>query len=244
MASRRTAEERSRRRFLRRQWARRWLTWRYILIAVVVLALTGGGVYAVYFSSALSVQGVEVLGEDTVSQEEVLTFAEVPTGGPLATADLAAIKRRVENIDAVRTAEVSRRWPHDVRIEVVERVPVAVVEQGGAFVAVDDTGRRFNNYRQAPAGLPRIQAADVTDSEALTAAALVLGALPSAVRTIVDHLEVDGVDEIDLVLDDDRRVRWGSAEASEQKADVLEALLDQPGTLFDVSVPGQPTTSG
>ncbi len=209
-----------------------------------MLAVVGGGVYAVYFSPALSVQGVEVVGEDSVSQEEVLEFADVPTGGPLATADVAAIKRRVENIDAVLTADVSRQWPHDVRIEVEERVPVAVVEQGGAFVAVDDTGQRFNSYRQPPADLPRIQAADVTDSEALTAAALVLGVLPSEVRLIVDHLEVDGVDEIDLVLDDDRRVRWGSAEASQQKADVLGALLQQPGTLYDVSVPGQPTTSG
>ncbi|MGA8846544.1 MAG: FtsQ-type POTRA domain-containing protein [Nocardioides sp.] len=243
MASRRTPEELSRRRFLRRQWARRWLTWRYLLSAVLVLGLVGGGVYAVYFSSALSVQDVEVLGESTVSQDEVLTFADVPTGGPLATADLDAIRRRVENIDAVRTAEVSRRWPHDIRIEVEERVPVAVVAQGGAYVAIDDTGRRFNSYRQPPAGLPRIQAADVTDSAALSAAARVLGALPSTIRGIVDHLEVDGVDEIELVLNDDRSVRWGSAEASDQKADVLEALLEQPGTRFDVSVPGQPTTS-
>lgn len=243
MASRHTPEERSRQRFLRRQWARRWLTWRYLLSTVLALGLIGGSVYAVYFSSALSVQGVEVLGESTVSQDVVLKFADVPTGGPLATADLDAIERRVENIDAVRSAEVSRRWPHDIRIEVEERVPVAVVEQGGAYVAIDDTGRRFNSYRQPPAGLPRIQAADVTDSEALSAAAQVLGTLPAAIRAIVDHLEVGGVDEIELVLNDDRSVRWGSAEASEQKADVLEALLEQPGTRFDVSVPGQPTTS-
>ena len=243
MASRRSPEERSRQRFLRRQWARRWVTWRYLAVAVVVLGVIGGGVYAVYFSPALSVQGVEVLGEDTVSQEEVLRFAAVPTGGPLATADLAAIKRRVENIDAVLSADVSRRWPQDVRIEVQEREPVAVVEQGGAFVAIDDSGQRFNSYRRAPAGLPRIQAADVTDSEALTSAALVLGSLSAEVRAIVDHLEVDGIDEIELVLADDRTIRWGSAASSEQKAEVLVALLDQPGTRFDVSVPSQPTTS-
>ena len=243
MASRRTPEERTRRRFLRRQWARRWLTWRYLLAAFVVLLVIGGSIYAVYFSPALSVRDVEVLGKDTVTQDEVLQFAAVPTGGPLATADLTAIERRVENIDAVLSAEVSRQWPREVRIEITERVAVAVVEQGGSFVKVDDTGERFDSFRRPPAGLPRIQAADVTDSRALTAAATVLGELSAEIRSIVDHLEVDGVDEIDLVLDDDRRVRWGSAEASEQKADVLEALLQQPGTLYDVSVPGQPTTS-
>jgi len=244
MPSRRSAEERSRRRFARRQWARRWLTWRYVLVVVVLVGVVGGGVYAVYFSETLSVQGVRVFGEDTVTEEEVLEFAAVPTGGPLATVDLDAIQRRVEQIAAVGAVDVSRRWPHDVQIEIEERVPVAVIDRAGVFRAVDDTGVVFNSYRRAPAGLPRIQAADLADSDALEAAAEVLASLTAEVRLIVDHLEVDGVDEIDLVLRDGRRVRWGSAEASEQKAEVLEALLQQPGQVYDVSVPGQPTTSG
>lgn len=244
MASRADAQERSRRRFARRQWARRWLTWRYALLAAAVLAVVGGGVYAVYFSSALAVQGVEVVGADTVGEDVVLEAAAVPTGGPLATADLGAIERRVENLDAVRSADVSRQWPQDVRIEVEERVPVAVVERGGDLRAVDDSGAVFDSYREAPPGLPRIQAADATDTEALRAAAEVVGALSEPVRLLVDHLEVAGVDDIDLVLDDGRTVRWGSAESSSQKAEVLVALLEQPGRVYDVSVPGQPTTSG
>lgn len=239
-----TAEERSRRRFARRQWARRWLTWRYVLVVLVVVVVLGGGIYAVYFSTALSVQGIRVAGEQSVSEDLVLEAAAVPVGGPLASADLAAIERRVENIAAVRSAEVSRRWPHDIQIDVDERVPVAVLEQGGTLVAVDDTGARFNSYAQAPAGLPRIQAADSTDSDALKAAAMVLGALPSELRLIVDHLEVEGVDAIDLLLDGGRTVRWGSAEASPEKADVLTALLQQPAKIYDVSVPGSPTTTG
>ena len=34
---------------------------------------------------------------------------------------------------------------------------------------------------------------------------------------------------------------WGSAEESDAKAEVLAALLEQPGPTYDVSVPGQPT---
>lgn len=244
MDRRRTAEERSRRRFARRQWARRWLTWRYLLVAAVLIGAVGGGVYAVYFSSALSVQGVRVIGEDTIHEDEILQAAAVPTGGPLVTVDLDAIKRRVEVIDAVRSVDVSRRWPHDVQIEVEEREPVAVIDRGGEFRAVDESGAVFDSFRRAPAGLPRIQAADLNDVEALKAAAVVLAALPSDLRTIVDHLEVDGVDTIALVLSDERTVRWGSAASSAQKAEVLEVLLEQPGSVYDVSVPGQPTTSG
>ena len=36
---------------------------------------------------------------------------------------------------------------------------------------------------------------------------------------------------------------WGSAEESDVKATVLTDLLDQKAQRYDVSVPGQPTTS-
>ncbi len=241
---RRSAQERSRRRFARRQWARRWLTWRYVLVGVVVLAVLGGGVYVVYFSEVLSVQGVEVTGQDTVSRDDLLQAAAVPTGGPLATVDLGAIQRRVENIDAVLSVAVTRQWPHEVLIDVTERTAVAVIDRGGEYRAVDATGTVFDSFPAAPDGLPRIQAADLDDVDALRAAAVVLAALPPEVSAVVDHLEVAGVDEIDLLLDGGRTVRWGSAESSPQKAEVLAALLEQPGRVYDVTVPGQPTTSG
>ena len=51
------------------------------------------------------------------------------------------------------------------------------------------------------------------------------------------------VDQIELVLRDGRTVTWGSAEESEQKAAVLVRLLQQPARHYDVSVPGNATTS-
>ena len=44
-----------------------------------------------------------------------------------------------------------------------------------------------------------------------------------------------------LELRDGRTVVWGSAEESGAKAEVLAALLEQPGATYDVSVPSQPT---
>ena len=55
-------------------------------------------------------------------------------------------------------------------------------------------------------------------------------------------MEVASVDEIELVLANGRRVLWGSAEDSDQKAEVLAVLLKRPGQQIDVSVPGRPTT--
>jgi cell division protein FtsQ len=46
------------------------------------------------------------------------------------------------------------------------------------------------------------------------------------------------------MLSDGSEVRWGSAEESGLKADVLATLMSVPATTYDVSVPGLPTTTG
>lgn len=242
--ARRSQAERSRRRFSRRQWARRWLVWRYLLVGFVVLALAATGVWFVYFSDTLSVQGVDVVGADSGRDDEVLVRAAVPLDGPLATADLEAIETRVRSLDFVASVDVTREWPHDVRISVVERVPVAVVRRGELILAVDKVGKTFNSYKKVPAGLPLIETDDVNDTDALEEAVTVVDALPPEVASVVDHLDLVSSDQIDLVLDDERQVHWGSSADSDNKGEVLLVLLKQKAGVYDVSVPGTPTISG
>jgi cell division protein FtsQ len=234
---------RTRRRFARRQWARRWLTWKYVVGLAVVLALVTGTVWGVWFSSLLAVQGVQVSGASSLGAAEVRRAAAVPQGEPLARLDLRQIQARVEALAAVRSADVTREWPHDVRITVEERVAVAVVEIGGRLRGMDSGGVVFRDYRQAPPELPRVQTTTETRSDALGEAARVVAALPEDLAARVDHVEVETVDQISLVLGDGRTVAWGSADRSEEKAEVLAALLPHRHREYDVSVPGQPTTT-
>jgi cell division protein FtsQ len=233
----------ARKRFARRQWARRWLTWRYFVALLLVLGLVIGGVYLVFFSSTLSVQGVEVTGTQTLSDQKVREVADVPTGGPLATVDLDRIAYRVRSLAVVKSAEVTRKWPNDVLIEIVERQPVAVVEIAGELHNLDEDGVVFGSYDRPPKGLPHVQADSGVDSDALAEGAAVVAALPDEIATRVDYAQVLSVDQITLRLRDGREVRWGSAEDSDQKADVLAVMLEHEALVYDVSVPGQPTCS-
>lgn len=235
---------RSRRRFARRQWARRWLAWKYVVALVLVVALVAVGAWLVLASSVLAVDGVEVEGTSMLRAGQVREAADVPVGEPLARVDLDAIRARVEALAAVRSADVTRQWPHQVLITVQERQVVAVVEIGGRIRGMDATGVLFRDYRQAPPGVPLVQTPPDTRSDALEEAAKVVGALPDDIARLVDHVEVKTVDQISLELRDGREVVWGSADESEQKAEVLAALLPHAARSYDVSVPGQPTTAG
>lgn len=239
-----SAQARARKRFARRQWARRWLTWRSTLAAVLVVGAIGFAVYAVYFSPWLRLEGVDVTGNSHLSDEQVLRVADVPTGDPLVRVDLEAIADRVRRLDSVASVEVSRSWPHGLRLDVTERQPVAVVEGSDGFSLLDAEGWRFTlpDVRTPPAGLPRVEVDPSAESSALEEAAHVVSSLPDSVAGLVDHVEVDTVDQIVLVLKDGRQVKWGSADQSDDKAAVLLALLDQDAQVYDVSVPGMPTT--
>lgn len=235
--------ERTRRRFQRRRWRRRWLAWRYVAVAVLLVGVVVGGVYAVYFSAWLSVQGVEVTGTDTLSADQVRRAAQVPEGDPLATVDLAAIRARVEALAPVRSADVTRQWPDQVLVRIVEREAVAVVDVAGTLRGLDESGVLFREYRSRPDDLPLVQSDVDANLETLQEAATVVGALPADLVARVTRIEVETVDEIRLVLRDERVVLWGSAEESELKAEVLADLLLQQARTIDVSVPSRPTTS-
>lgn len=240
-----SAEERTvriaRKRFARRQWARRWLALRGLFVVLFLAAVAAGLGWLVFFSSVLAVDGVEVEGVDVLDPAEVRRVAAVPLGDPLAGVPVDAIRARVESLAPVKVADVSRSWPDQVRIVVVEREAVAVVERDGVLRGVDEEGVLFRSYDSKPAALPVVRISAGTRSEALAEAAQVIAALPDDLAARVDHLAVETVDSISLRLANGKTIFWGSANDSATKAEVLAVLLRQKASVYDVSVPSQPT---
>ena len=236
------AGRRTRRRFARRQWARRWLSLRYVLLVLALVALVGTSVWLVFFSATLQVKRVEVVGNELLSDARIRERADVPLGEQLALVDLGRADARVGSLAEVRSVDVTRTWPDGVRITVVERTAVAVVELAGRLRGLDPDGVVFREYKTAPKGMPRVQASGSAGTDALKEAATVVAALPPDLASRVDHVEVETIDQITLVMRDEREVLWGSAEESELKAEVVDKLLAAlKAPFYDVSVPGNPT---
>jgi cell division protein FtsQ len=226
-----------RRRLLAR--IRRFRVLLYVAGVALVLVL---GAWTIYLSSLVTVHGVDVTGTTSLSIARVTRIADAPTGRPLARVDLAAIQARVEAIPAVRSAAVSRSWPHTIHIAITERTPVAVVSRGAGLQAVDEDGVLFGSYARVPANLPLVRTAPDVKADALAEAAKVVTSLRADIVSRVAHVDVASIDAITLDLKDGTVVTWGSADQSEQKAEVLAILLRKHPKDIDVSVPGRPTT--
>ncbi len=133
---------------------------------------------------------VEVEGNRLLGPDRVRTVADVPMGEQLALVDLEAISRRVAALAEVADVDVTRTWPDGIRIDVVERTAIAVVELGGRLRGLDADGVVFRDYRAAPKGMPRVRPAPRPGTDALAEAATVVAALPRDLAARVDHVEV------------------------------------------------------
>lgn len=235
--------------FLRRRHAGRRRRWRTLALAALLALVVGAGAWLLLASPYLLAEQSRVEGADEVGLARVTRAADVPVGTPLARVDLDAVRARVEAIPAVESADVSRSWPHTVRVQVTPRTPVATVAGGrapeGEVAVLDGDGTTFATVPARASGLPQVRLADGVDAEGVTEAARVVSALPADLGGRVATVDVASVDEVVLGLRGGRTVQWGSAEQSTTKAEVLGVLLAQVPrgvSEVDVSVPGRPTT--
>lgn len=212
-----------------------------VLVLVAVAALR---------SPVLDVDRVVVTGADHTTAAVVVEASGVRTGEPLVDVDTGAVARRLADLPWVRSADVERRWPATVAVEVLERVPVAVVEaQGGGVLLVDGDGRVLAREATAPAGLVRLDGLTVRaePGERLDGAAAgplaVADALPPTLaRSTAAVVVEDG--QVDLQLVPFGRVRLGTPDDLPDKflaAATVLARVDPTGFgVLDVRVPSAP----
>lgn len=210
------------------------------LASVLVLALVGGSLWGLYFSTVLVTKRVKVVGTYDLAPAQVSLAAQVPLGVPLARQDLDAISQRTTTLPAIEAASVTRAWPNTIKVAVVERRPVIAVRQPEGYVLVDKSGVAYQTKHVLP---PEVLLAVVNpgDVPLLSDMATVAAASPKKLRSLVDRMTASNRNSITLVLKSGKTVAWGSSSDSELKAQVVTALLKRkPKSSVDVSSPHNP----
>jgi cell division protein FtsQ len=216
-----------------------------VQLAVVALLLVAGA-WTVWAGPVLAVGTVRVDGAGMLPPDQVREAAGIAEGTPLLRVDVDAAAARVAELPQVADAEVTRGWPRSVVITITERVPVAVVGETGRRSLADADGVLFDSVTgEPPPGVVPLDVAETSaDDPAFRAGLDALGALPRAVREQVASAAATSAEDVSLTLDDGTVVRWGGADESEKKADVLTALMVQiedgrlePAETVDVSAP-------
>ncbi|WP_440097831.1 cell division protein FtsQ/DivIB [Streptosporangium sp. H16] len=212
--------------------------WRSAFLALLTVGVVGIAAWLVFFSPVLGVRDIQVVGNAGLSAEQIRRAAEVAADTPLATVDVAEVEGRVGRIPQVESVTVSRGWPGTLRVEVVEREPVAVVPVGERSALMDRHGVVTEVKDAAPPALPVLRVSRPGPADPATAAALtVITALPENLARKVAEVLAPSAETVSLRLKDGRAIVWGGGDRPADKARILVTLLKRPADTYDVSSP-------
>jgi cell division protein FtsQ len=107
--------------------------------------------------AGFSIDDVTVSGRSHADAQQLLAALGIKRGDPIFGLDTEAARARIERVDWVQSATVTRLLPDAIRIDIVERKPFAVWQRGGALSVVDAKGHPITDENvQAYANLPFI----------------------------------------------------------------------------------------
>ncbi|QYC40690.1 Cell division protein FtsQ [Nonomuraea coxensis DSM 45129] len=212
---------------------------RTAFLVLLTAGVVGTAAWLVFFSPVLGVRSVEIVGNITVPKEHIEQKAAVADLHPLATVDLAGVQARVLGIRQLASAKVDRVWPGTLRIEVVEREPVAAVPAGDKVAIVDGRGVVIEIRQEAPPLLPVLRVDNPSAADPATVAALqVIQAVPDAIAPKVRQVRAGTAEGVTLELSDGRTVVWGGPDRPKEKGRILASLLKrEKANVYDVSSP-------
>jgi cell division protein FtsQ len=182
--------------------------------SIVALEITGGALVAalalwtgyaqVMASDRLKVARVEVRGSRFLSEGEVRELLGPAVGENILGLDIQALKARLRASAWVADATVTRTLPDTLRVEVVERAPLALAEVERLYL-MDGDGVLIDMYgpRTAAFDLPIVRGLARADVEARRDRAQRAGALLRDLGELaaeVSEVEVESTGDLKVVL--------------------------------------------
>ena len=133
----------------------RWISPRYLLVAMLFLTVAIAGGVGLYHHLAASdvfrLTELSVQGNRIVEKKEIIEQSGLHQGVGLLGFDLDAARRRIEDLAWIDTAHLRIVWPARVEITVREHRPLALVREAGkkdgGLSYLDSKGRIFAPVR-------------------------------------------------------------------------------------------------
>lgn len=229
------------------RWSQKVRVLLWSLVGLLLAAALFIGI--VFYSPLLAVRSIQVEGNSLIPAATVEERLRGLEGVPLTRITDERVAELVGYENILRDVTLEARPPHNLLVQLHERVPVALVEDDGAFVLVDNEGVQLSKVAsREDVSLPLIDGGTaILGTGEYQTVTSVLAALPSSLLARVESADAQSPSTIKLKLTDGVEVVWGTAEESELKAKVLTQLMEalEDGVVvetYDVSSPLRPTT--
>ena len=228
---------------------------RLVLLVLAVMALVLAAAFRFWLrdSDLVAVERVAVSGL-TTDEATRLRGALEASALTMTTlhVDTERLERAVEAFPVVRGLEVDARFPHELRIRVLEHHPAAMAQTDAGRVPVAADGTVLRGL-PTEGKLPSIRAEGGVKGERLAdrrarSAALVAGAAPAALRRKLEEVESRTDEGLVVELRDGPELIFGDASRAKAKWIAAARVLADPEAegagYIDVRLPGRPAAGG
>ena len=114
-----------------RRILRRWTVVAFAMVIIATLAV------AATYTTVFAAKHIELRGSHRIPRAEVLSLAHVNDRSNVFHLDASAVERRLERDPRILDAQVTTSLPDGLMIQIVQRMPVAVVGTPEALVGAD-----------------------------------------------------------------------------------------------------------
>lgn len=113
---------------------------KHYLLRFILFVLICVGLYFVAHMEYFTVDGIAVIGNEEISDDEILKLSELETGENLFDVHPWFVERRIKKNLYVEDVDVDRKLPDRIEIHVTERSGKAQFIMGKKFVVTDNDG--------------------------------------------------------------------------------------------------------
>jgi cell division protein FtsQ len=227
--SARTARGRTSGRARTRRRLPRWVGPRFLGVLLTLVLLATGGWLWLRNSSLVAVRQVTVIGvsgPDASQIRSALTGAA--RGMTTLNVKLGALQTAVKPFPVVKHLTVRTSFPHTMRIDVAEQVPVAEVSAGGRQIAVSADGTLLHDA-PSTGPLPTIPVSVFPGGthvdRSLEPEVSLLAAAPYALLARVDQVSTDPTHGLVAALRNGPKIYFGDATDLQGKWSAATAVL-------------------
>lgn len=231
---------------------------KFVAIIAVVLVVS-----IVLYSTLFKVRSITVVGNTTVSSEEVIRLSGLKIGQSSMTIDDEKVMRKVEGNRYLRCTLVDVQWD-SVIIHVKERTPAVFAKHNGMVIVMDNRGFVLEESLETQSGSEGLIQVIGLDIRRCTLGQQITLNATSQMETytqilvemkamkgleLLSELDMTSMDSIYLGTRDGFYVRLGSEESIHEKLRAFMITRDRvlemgyTGGTIDVTDPGRPTYS-
>lgn len=140
------------------------IKYRLYLILTVLIAC-----FIVYFclkSPIFNIDNISVQGNTLTSAESIISVSNISIGENIFKINDSKNEEYIQNLYFIKKAEIKRKLPSSIIIEIVEKQPLVIVNEGGNYIYVDDEMTVINEQSSNDnSDIPLLSNVEITSAE-------------------------------------------------------------------------------